>query len=425
MKLREHLASLPLYDRWSILGTILGIIIGLSIITLVKIIEILSLVFIKPFGLTYLQIIRGKIKIPLILFFPLIAGLGGLLTGIIATKLAPETLGAGTDYAIEVFHFREGRIRWRVWFLKIITSALTLGSGASAGDEGPSALIGAGIGSFLANLLGLNKEDRRIAVAVGIGAGIGSVFKAPIGGAVLSAEVLYKKDIEPEVIYPDIITSAVSYSIVGLILGYSPIFGYYTYTFSPLRLPLYAILGFLAGLIAILYVKTYRKVRETFVELKAPNILKPALGGLISGLLAIIFPEIISSGYAWDKAFELGLINEIPTYGLPLLLILVLLPFIKIIATSFSVGSGESGGLFAPSLMIVGSLGLLIGLLFHHLFPSLAPYVAPFVLIGMLSVLSERKATIISNYYDCRNDRKPTTSARRTNSHSHRLHCLR
>ncbi|MGH2479533.1 MAG: chloride channel protein, partial [Ktedonobacteraceae bacterium] len=122
---------------------------------------------------------------------PLVTGAGGLLSGIIVFKLAPEAEGHGTDAAIKAFH--EGTtIRARIPLVKLVASAITIGTGGSAGREGPAAQISAGFGSLLASALKLNQQDRRIALATGIGAGIGAIFSAPLGGAILAAEILYK-----------------------------------------------------------------------------------------------------------------------------------------------------------------------------------------------------------------------------------------
>ncbi|MGZ3644992.1 MAG: chloride channel protein, partial [Ktedonobacteraceae bacterium] len=135
---------------------------------------------------------------------PVITTVGGLLAGIIVFSLAPEAEGHGTDAAISAFH-RDTPIRARIPLVKLVASAITIGSGGSAGREGPSAQISAGFGSILGNLLHLDTQDRRIAIATGIGAGIGSIFRAPLGGAVLAAEILYKHDLEVEALIPALI----------------------------------------------------------------------------------------------------------------------------------------------------------------------------------------------------------------------------
>lgn len=156
---------------------------------------------------------------------PLITAAGGAIPGLLVYYLAPEAEGHGTDAAIAAYHYRQERIRWRVAPIKLLASAVTIGSGGSVGREGPIAQLSASLGSMVADLLGLSPGDGRIAVAVGIGAGIGAIFKAPLGGALLAAEILYRRDMEVEVVYPALVASAVGYSIFGSVVGFAPIFG--------------------------------------------------------------------------------------------------------------------------------------------------------------------------------------------------------
>ncbi|MEM3221989.1 MAG: chloride channel protein, partial [Saccharolobus sp.] len=319
------------------------------------------------------------------LLIPVSTTIGGLISGIIVYTLAPEAEGHGTDAVIKAYHYFQGKIRWIVVPVKIIASAITIGSGGSAGREGPTAQFSAGIGSIVADLLHLSPDDRRKAVAVGIGAGIGTIFKTPIGGAILAAEILYRRDIEPEIIYPAIIASAIGYTIFGSIFGFTPVFGYYSGTFNPLRLPLYAVLGLIAGLFAILYPKVFYSINRLFKKISIPNHVKPAIGGAITGLIALLAPEILATGYGWINLVEFEKFNALYSPILPVLVLIVALPFLKIIATSFTVGSGGSGGVFAPGLFIGAYVGASVGLLFHYFFPNLVPTIAPFVIIGMMS----------------------------------------
>jgi len=316
---------------------------------------------------------------------PFVVAAGGAISGLLVYSLAPEAEGHGTDAAISAYHYREGKVRWRVIPIKLISSAFTIGSGGSAGREGPTAQLSAGIGSMIADLMGLTPEDRRRAVAVGIGAGIGTIFKTPIGGAILAAEILYKRDLEPDVIFPALVASAVGYSIFGSIEGFTPIFGNYTGSFDPIRLPLYAILGLIAGLMGLFYIKTFYGVHDTFKRVRLSPYLKPVIGGLLTGTIALLAPEVMATGYGWINLLEYEKFTEFYSL-LPVLYLLVLLPFIKVLATSLTIGSGGSGGVFAPGMFIGAFVGGDVGLLFHFLFPQLVPSIAPFVIIGMVSM---------------------------------------
>ena len=386
------LSSLPYFERWFIVGAIIGVVAGAGALAFYYAIRLFEIIF-------FTHIVGMPIPRPLgeggsavyhffalrYYLIPVVVAAGGLLSGIIVYTFDPSSEGHGTDAAIRAFHNNHGKIKRRTPLVKTIASAITIGSGGSAGREGPTALIAAGIGSFLADVLGLSPKDRRIAVAVGIGAGIGTIFKAPIGGSVLGAEILYRRDFESEVIFPSLVASSIGYSIFASVVGFEPIFGDYIEPFNVLRLPFYAILGIVAGVMSILYIKTFYGIRNIFKKWHVPNHIKPMIGGAVVGIIALLFPEILGTGYGWVEILELGKFNELVTFGLPIILLLIMLPFVKIIATSFTVSSGGSGGVFAPGIFIGASLGALFGVLFHLLVPGVVPEVAPFVIIGMLS----------------------------------------
>jgi CIC family chloride channel protein len=155
----------------------------------------------------------------------MITTLGGLITGLIVYTFAPEAEGHGTDAAVDAFHEQGGQIRTRITPIKLIASAITIGSGGSAGRAGPTAQIAAGFGSWLGDLLHLNEEDRRIAMAAGVGAGIGSIFKAPCGGALRAGAILCTRDFESAALFPAVIASVVGIAISGAWAGWAPVFG--------------------------------------------------------------------------------------------------------------------------------------------------------------------------------------------------------
>ncbi|ABW01025.1 chloride channel protein [Caldivirga maquilingensis] len=389
-----NISELPYYVKWFILGIVIGVVAGLSALAFyftLKFMEYLFMVrliaFKPPLPIGEGGSLNYVLHAGRLWLIPVSTALGGLLSGLIVYTWAPEAEGHGTDAAINAFHRLQGRIRRRIPPIKLIASAITIGSGGSAGREGPTAQLSAGIGSFIADLLGLSAEDRRIAVAVGIGAGIGSIFKAPMGGAILAAEVLYKRDMETEVLFPALVASVVGYSIFSSIVGFTPIFGYYTGVFNPLRLPLYAVLGIVDGLVAVLYVKTFYFIHDSFKRWRISNYVKPVIGGLATGLIGLLVPEILGTGYGWVNLAEFNNVNAFASPVLiPPLMILILLPFLKIIATSFTVGSGGSGGVFAPGIVIGAFTGFDAWLLFHYLTPGLTPNPAPFVIVSMLAL---------------------------------------
>jgi len=309
----------------------------------------------------------------LLLFLPAI---GGIFSGWIVYTFAPEAEGHGTDAAIDAYHNKGGFVRNRIPFVKTIASALTITSGGSGGREGPIAQIGAGFGSFLATAMKFTERERRIMLAAGTGAGIGSIFRAPLAGALFAAEVLYKDpEFEAEVIIPAGISSVVAYCVFCLFFGWGSLFNSQDFVFqNPLELAPYTILSFALVGAGILYVKSFYGVHDLFKKIGVPNHIKPAIGGLATGIIGFFLPQTLAFGYGYA---QMALDNQLPT------LFLLGLAFGKIFTTSFSIGSGGSGGVFGPSVVIGGALGGVVGRIFNHLIPSVVPHPGAFVVVGM------------------------------------------
>lgn len=313
---------------------------------------------------------------------PVITTGGGLMAGALVFSLAPEAEGHGTDAAIGAFH--QGRsIRARIPLIKIVASAITIGSGGSGGREGPSVQISAGFGSLLAKALRLDRQDQRIALATGIGAGIGAIFRAPLGGAILAAEILYKEDLEVEAIIPALLASIVGYSVFSSWSGWTPIFALpagVTFT-SPPQLLYYGVLGILCGGVGLLYARGFYGITRVFQRLPLPRWLKPGIGGLLVGLIGLVLPQVLGMGDGWVQvSMSNGLL------ALPLWLVL-LLPFAKIVATGCSIGSGGSGGIFGPGMVIGGTLGAAVWRLTYHVLPGVPTSPGPFVIVGTMALI--------------------------------------
>ena len=319
--------------------------------------------------------------------------LGALISGLIVWKFAPEAEGHGTDAALKAYH-GDGKIRWRVPFVKALSSIITISSGGSAGCEGPTAQISAGFGSILADIMKLSPRERRIAIAVGIGGGVGAIFKAPLGGAVLAAEILYLRDFKYDALLPAFVSSLTGYAIFGLFEGFTPLFGTADMGWTAVQLPFFLLLGILSAGMGYLYIKTFYGTKTLFdaaeKKYRIPKFLKPVIGagifGLIIILLAYLSPETLivgvgclGTGYGF---VQLALYNLLP------FTVLLLLPFVKILATALTIGSGASGGVFAPGLAVGGFLGGALGSGLHLLFPELvgASAIPVFVVIGMIAV---------------------------------------
>ena len=297
-------------------------------------------------------------------------------------RIAPEAQGHGTDAAISAVHHNPRGVRFRAVIVKIVASALTIGSGGSGGREGPTGQISAGFGSLLARILDLEPADGRIAVATGIGSGIGAIFGAPLGGAVLASEILYRDDFDPAALLPCFIASVVSFVVFGAVEGFSPLFGYVgSYRFTdPVQLLWFALIGLLAGLIGLLYAKGFYGLADLFKRSPLPRWAAPAVGGLMVGAIAIAIPQVIGTGYGWVQQC----LSHDGLESIPLWIVLVV-PFARILATGLSIGSGGSGGIFGPGIVIGAFLGAAVWRVFDPVFPSMGHDPAPYVIVGMMS----------------------------------------
>lgn len=323
----------------------------------------------------------------LILFF--LPALGGMLSGWIVYTWAPEAEGHGTDAAIDAYHRKGGFMRGRVPIVKTIASALTLTTGGSGGREGPIAQIGAGFGSFLATILKLSDRERRIMMAAGIGAGVGSIFRAPLAGALFAAEVLYRDpEFESEVIIPAGISSVVAYCLFCLVFGWGSLFESPDFIFrNPLELGPYIVLSLVLVATGVLYIKSFYGVIRICSSINIPNHFKPAIGGLFTGAIGFFLPQTLSFGYGFVQK---AIYNELTV---PFLLLLALG---KIFTTSFSIGSGGSGGVFGPSIVIGGAMGGAVGEIFHQIMPGVVTEPGAFVVVGMAGFFTAVSNTPIS-----------------------------
>lgn len=346
--------------KWLILGIAIGIIAGLG-----AVVFFLMLKYSGEFLLGYLGgyhvptafgdgADRGSPHFTRAWAIPLITFGGALVSALVVARFAPEAQGHGTDNAIEAVHTDPRAIRSRAVLVKMVSSALTIGSGGSAGREGPTAQISAGFGSLLTRRLDLSDADGRVAVSLGIGSGIGAIFGAPLGGAVLAASIVYREDFDYRSLIPGFITSGTAYAVYGSFLGFEPLFGSVVrdYTFDPVQLTWFVLIGIISAAIGYAYARIFYGTVALTERLPGGIVVKPALGGLAVGLLALLIPQILSSGYGW---VQLAAARE-TLMTIPLWIVLVL-PLAKIVATSLSIGTGGSGGIFGPGIVIGGFVG--------------------------------------------------------------------
>jgi CIC family chloride channel protein len=315
---------------------------------------------------------------------PVATTFGGLLAGLVIYGLAPETEGHGTDAAIDAFHRRGGRIRARVPFVKTVASALTLGSGGSGGREGPSSQIGSGTGAIAGQVFKLPDDERRLVVLAGMAAGLSAIFKSPWGAAIFAVEVLYSEiAIEGRALVYTMIAAAVAYVITGMFSGFAPLFllsrSSASVALPPVDTVWVAVLGVLAGGFGALVPAVYYRVHAAFHALRVPNYLKPALGGLVVGLVGVVLPPVIGGGYGYMQFLLHG--------GSGLVLwVLVVFSLGKILTMSLTVGSGGSAGTFSPTLFVGAALGAAFAALLHLLGVDVSS--GWFAVIGMAAVFA-------------------------------------
>ncbi len=367
--------------KWFVLAVLVGIVSGLGAIVFVYAIKITQSLAIEkfahyqfpvPFGEAGRETVKYMIGNRFLLFVSVTVG--GLLAGLLIFNFAPEAAGHGTDAVIKAFHRFRGYVRPIVPIIKTVASAITIGTGGSAGREGPIAQIGSGFGSFLATKLKLSDRDRRILLIAGVGGGIGSIFRAPLGGALFSVEVLYKgADFETDAVIPSIISAIVAYAIHGFFVTWKPIFITPKYEFNVFDLLYFAILGVAVIPMAYLYVKTFYFVEKKFREARMPAIFKPMVGAALAGIILIFLPHVAGTSYGWLQLAMLGKVS---------LWMMLAISLGKILATALTIGSGGSGGVFAPSLVIGGMYSGMIGKLFALLDPRIGD-ISPFILVGM------------------------------------------
>ena len=373
--------------RWLVLATLIGAVAGAGAVVFYGALELSTHFFLGVLAGYHVPTPAGEGNAAGSAHFarpwaiPLVVAAGGLLSGLLVFTWAPEAEGHGTDAAIDAVHHNPRGIRVRAVVVKIVASALTIGSGGSGGREGPTAQISAGFGSLLARVLDLSPEDGRTAVSVGIGSGIGAIFSAPLGGAVLAADIVYREDFEYTALVPGLLASIVAYAVFGAVYGYHPLFATPGYRFDrPVQLLWFAVIGLVAGVIGLAYSKGFYGTVRLSHRLPFSRKLRPAAGGALVGLVALALPEVLGTGYGWvQKALGDELLHT------PLWVVL-LLPLARIAATSLSIGTGGSGGVFGPGMVIGAFTGLAIWRLLEPVAPGVGHDPAPFVVVGMMAV---------------------------------------
>jgi CIC family chloride channel protein len=313
------------------------------------------------------------------LLIPLIPMVGGLLVAPITYRLAKEARGHGVPEVMLAVALRGGIIRPFIALAKSIASSICIGSGGSAGREGPIVQIGSALGSTLGQMFKMSGERVKILVGCGAAAGISATFNAPIAGVLFALEIILG-DFTIHAFSPVILSSVIATVISRAFLGNFPAFSVPRYDLvSVWEMPMYMGLGLLAGVFSVLFIKVLYKSEDVFETLKINNLLKPASGGLILGIIGIFYPQVFGVGY---EAIGTALHNQIVMW------VLFLLVFMKIAATSLTLGSGGSGGIFAPSLFMGSMLGGFFGNVVHLAFPSVTATPGAYALVGMSAMVA-------------------------------------
>ncbi len=313
------------------------------------------------------------------IFMIIIPAAGAFVVGMIIYFFSSEAKGHGVPEVMEAISLRNGIIRARVVFSKAIASSITIASGGSVGREGPIIQIGSAIGSSLGQLFKISQKRMQTLVGCGAAAGIAAAFNAPIAGAMFSVEIILG-DFAISQFSPIVISSVTATVISRAFYGNYPAFQVPKYELVHwLELIPYAILGVIAGLVGILFVKVLYYFEDKFDGVKIPDFYKTAAGGILLGILGISFPQIFGVGY---KAMDIALLGNMDLW------LLFALIFLKILASSITLGSGSSGGIFAPSLFMGAMTGGFFGNILNKIWPGMTAGPGAYSLVAMGAVVA-------------------------------------
>ncbi len=335
--------------------------------------------------------------------FLLVPAVGGLLAGPIIAYFAKEAKGHGVPEVMQAIAVNGGRIRPRVVVAKVIASALCIGSGGSAGREGPIVQVGAALGSSLGQWFNFSRDRIRNLVACGTAAGIAATFNAPIAGVIFTVEIILG-ELQPSDVGSVVISAVTAATLARVFLGDRPAFVIPNYSVkTPWEILLYALLGVLAALVSVLFIRMLYWFEDQFDRWRFPDALKPAVGGLLLGLLAFFYPMILGLGFVPEEESLLGFpiaqniphvfgsgfpVIELALLGQVSIVLLVVLVVLKPLATSLTLGSGNSGGVFAPALFTGAALGGAFGGIVERFAPGMTGGPGIFAVVGMAAVFA-------------------------------------
>lgn len=384
-------------QKWGVIGILIGVGAGLGALALMWSIHFITHFVLGPI-VGYLPPLPGgeggtndyvfHMSRPWLL--PLVTSAAGLVGGLLTWKFAPTTAGIGTNAAIRAFHNNED-VRASTSIFKLITSAITIGGGLTSGREGPIAQIGAATGVTIAKVLKLSARERNIALAAGLGAGIAAIFKAPLAGAIIAAEIFYKEDFEVEALVPGLVAAVIGYTIVGSVTGFQPVFSpppQATVFEHPLSLVLFALLGVGCALLARFLFAVFFPIEAFFKRF--PLWLATTIGGLCTGLVGLAIPSILGTGYGWAQFAISARTDLLPLH------MLLLAAIGEIVGAALTLGSGNSGGIFGPCVVTGGMFGGAFGCVAAHFFPETVPHPGTYAIVGMIAYFAAAAKAPIS-----------------------------
>ena len=348
---KDTIESLQYIIKWTLIAVLVGLIVGVAAVVFTGALNI---------GIDLLSGLSGTWWVYIMPIF------GLFMSGWLTSTFAPEAAGHGTDAIIESYNENWGRVNFIVVPVKLIASVFTIAFGGSAGREGPTVQMGGGLGYLIGKKLKLSLVDTRKIVICGMAASFGSIFTAPLAGGIFGAEVLYRDDIEYNMLFTSLVSSITAYFLFAIVMGQERLFKFPIpsgYSFVPERdILLFVGIGVIVGLISLVYIKSLYGYEEINEHIELPTYAQTAIGGALTGLMAVIAtPLILGTG--------MSLVEQISVNGGFSLGLLFMLLIGKILATSFTIGSGGSGGVVAPSLTIGAITGAIIARVINFDFP--------------------------------------------------------
>jgi chloride channel protein, CIC family len=363
--------------RMMVIATFIGLMTGISIILFRTVVEGMDTIFFEG-GKKLLGIHQGGWHL---LLLPLIPISGMILLIPLSLLFPGEVNGYGFTKFLRKVNLEGGYIRARTILLKIISTALTIGTGNSAGVEGPIAAIGGAIGSQVGQISRVSGSRMKVYIAAGCAGGIAGIFNAPLAGIFFASEIVLLGTFEISSFSALVIASAISTVVTRAWYGENPAFSIPVYHLvNPfVELPLYTIMALITGLVAVFHIRIFYFIRDKYQALPIHPQLKPLTGAFIIGCIGMVYPQIMGDGYQYIES----VINDNGT--LPLLIALI---FFKIIATAITLGSGGSGGVFAPALFIGAMIGGAFGNIANIFFPTMTADPGAYATVGVGAFLA-------------------------------------